>query len=72
MSEDSAKPLVFISHAASEDRDIAITFKDWIIKEYGLSTDNVFASSSPDSIKGRDFFTSEISNALRTYFFLLF
>ena len=65
MTAMSLHPLIFISHAACEDKDIASAFKDWIIKEYGLCGENVFVSSSPDSIKGRDFFATEISSALR-------
>lgn len=34
MNEDTAKPLVFISHAASEDKDIASVLQNWIYLAY--------------------------------------
>ena len=59
-------PKIFISHAATEDHDIANALRQWIIKEYGLQKEDVFVSSSPDSIGSDDFWLSEIGKALRS------
>jgi len=61
-----AAPKIFISHAATEDHDIANALRQWIIKEYGLQKEDVFVSSSPDSIGSDDFWLTEIGKALRS------
>lgn len=52
MSEDAAKPLVFISHAAKEDKDIATTLQNWIYLAYHHKV-AVFVSSN-DGISATD------------------
>lgn len=65
MSDVVIEPLIFISHAAESDREMANKFKAWIMREYGLQSENVFVSSSPDSISGDDFYTAKIGLALK-------
>ena len=44
-SDEKIKPLVFISHAASQDKDIAKAFQEWILLAYEHKVD-VFVSST--------------------------
>ena len=62
---NSIAPLVFISHAADADKKLAIAIKDWIVQEYNLKNENVFASSSARSINGKDFNVSQIGKMLK-------
>lgn len=64
--DNNTAPKIFISHAATEDHDIANALRQWIIKEYGLQKEDVFVSSSPDSIGSDDFWLTEIGKALRS------
>lgn len=45
---------------------MAYRFKEWVVKAYDLTNDHVFLSSSPDSIKGNEFFQTVITNSMRT------
>lgn len=59
-------PRIFISHAGNEDSDIANLLRQWLMKEYNLAKEEIFVSSSPDSIRSDDFWLTKIGKALRS------
>lgn len=63
---DEKNVRVFISHSASDDADIANAFRQWLISTYSLKQEEVFVSSSPDSIGGNNFAMAQIGLAVRS------
>lgn len=57
-------PVVFISHYAQEDSELAKKFKQWIETHYKVQRVKVFASSAGNCIKTGTFFMSRIGQML--------
>ena len=57
-------PVVFISHYAHEDSELARKFKQWIETHYKVQKVKVFASSAGNCIKTGTFFMSRIGQML--------
>lgn len=57
-------PIVFISHYAHEDSELAKKFKQWIETHYKVQKVKVFASSAESCIKTGTFFMSKIGQML--------
>lgn len=69
-SSEERKPLVFISHAAAKDKDIAAAFQKWLLLAYAHKVD-VFVSST-DGIKPNSIPAKEIQDAIdRAVVFLI-
>ena len=57
-------PIVFISHYAHEDSELAKKFKQWIETHFKVQRVKVFASSAESCIKTGTFFMSKIGQML--------
>ena len=64
MSKMRSEQLVFISHAADADGDIAKALKEWIEQRY--ESVNVFVSSVPGCISGGKLWESEVLRNLNS------